>query len=123
MVKKCLSRMSGKLSCTVLRRGKGSNPFPLVDYRWPGWIERVSTYGLIRSMSKKACTPDNAACEGFFGRIKNEMFYNRSWHGVSIEEFMDYLDSYLSWYNEKRIKMSIGGLSPVRYRKQLGLAA
>ena len=92
-------------------------------YRWPGWIERVKTYGLIRSMSKKACTPDNAACEGFFGRIKNEMFYNRSWQGVSIEEFMDYLDSYLCWYNEKRIKMSLGGLSPVCYRVKLGLAA
>jgi hypothetical protein len=23
---------------------------------------------LIRSMSRKACSPDNAACEGFFGR-------------------------------------------------------
>ena len=92
-------------------------------YRWPGWIERINTYGLVRSMSKKACTPDNAACEGFFGRIKNEMFYNRSWQGVSIEEFMDYLDSYLYWYNEKRIKMSLGGLSPFCYRVKLGLAA
>jgi putative transposase len=92
-------------------------------YRWPGWIERMNAYSLIRSMSKKACTPDNAACEGLFGRIKNEMFYNRSWHGVSIEAFMDYLDSYLCWYNEERIKISLGGLSPVRYRKQLGLAA
>ena len=36
---------------------------------------------------------------------------------------MDYLDSYLCWYNEKRIKISLGGLSPACYRKQLGLAA
>jgi putative transposase len=27
---------------------------------------------LVRSMSRKACSPDNAACEGFFGRLKNE---------------------------------------------------
>jgi putative transposase len=92
-------------------------------YRWPGWIERMNAYSLIRSMSKKACTPDNAACEGFFGRIKNEMFYNHSWQNVSIDAFMDYLDSYLCWYNEKRVKISLGGLSPVRYREQLGLAA
>ena len=26
--------------------------------------------GLIRSMSKKGCSPDNAACEGLFGRLK-----------------------------------------------------
>ena len=29
---------------------------------------------LTRSMSKKGCSPDNAACEGFFGRLKNEIF-------------------------------------------------
>ena len=74
-------------------------------------------------MAKKACTLNNAACESLFGRLKNEMFYNCSWHSVSIEAFMDHLYSYLCWYNEERIKISLGGLSPVRYRKQLGLAA
>nr|QTX14205.1 transposase [Klebsiella pneumoniae] len=39
-------------------------------YRWPGWLERINTSGLIRSMSRKGCSSDNAACEGFFGRIK-----------------------------------------------------
>jgi transposase InsO family protein len=29
-------------------------------------------------MSRKACSPDNAACEGFFGRLKTELFYARS---------------------------------------------
>ncbi len=53
-------------------------------YRWLGWIERMDTYGLIRSMSKKGCSPDNAACKGFFGSMKNEMFYGRSWIGNII---------------------------------------
>jgi len=66
---------------------------------------------------------DNAACEGFFGRLKNEMFYNRSWMGVSIEEFIDILHEYLVWYNEKRIKLSLGAMSPLEYRRDLGLAA
>ena len=34
-------------------------------YRWPGWIKRMEKAGLIRSMSKKGCSPDNSACEGF----------------------------------------------------------
>lgn len=42
-------------------------------YRWPGWLERVNAAGLIRSMSRKGCSPDNAACEGFFGRLKTEI--------------------------------------------------
>ena len=46
-----------------------------VHYRWPGWIDRMEKNGFIRSMSKKGCSPDNSACEGVFGRIKNEMFY------------------------------------------------
>ena len=43
--------------------------------------------GLTRSMSKKGCSPDNSACKGVFGRLKNEMFYNTDWTGVSISEF------------------------------------
>jgi transposase InsO family protein/transposase-like protein len=92
-------------------------------YRWPGWIDRMKKAGLTRSMSQKGCSPDNAACEGVFGRIKNEMFYNRSWAGVSIDEFIDILDGYLHWYNVKRIKMSLGAMSPLEYRRSLDLAA
>ena len=106
----------------------GRNDRPVVHsdrgshYRWPGWIDRMEAAGLTRSMSKKGCSPDNAACEGFFGRLKNELFYGRSWAGVSIEEFMGRLDGYLHWYNEKRIKISLGGRSPVEYRQSLGIA-
>ena len=92
-------------------------------YRWPGWIERCDDAGLIRSMSAKGCSPDNAACEGFFGRLKNEFFYHRSWGGVSYEQFAEALDDFVRWYNESRIKQSLGWMSPVEFRKSLGLAA
>ena len=90
-------------------------------YRWPGWIERMEKAGLTRSMSKKGCSPDNSACEGFFGRLKNEMFYGHSWKGTSIHDFIETVDQYIHWYAEKRIKMSLGGLSPLDYRRKLGL--
>lgn len=92
-------------------------------YRWPGWIKQMEEAGLTRSMSKKGCSPDNAACEGFFGRLKNEMFYGRTWNGKTIEEFINILDDYIRWYGEKRIKISLGGMSPLDYRKSLGLIA
>lgn len=38
-------------------------------------------------MTKKGCSSDNSACEGFFGRMKNEMFYGRNFAGVTIEAF------------------------------------
>lgn len=74
-------------------------------------------------MSKKGCSPDNSACEGFFGRMKNEMFYGVSWLNVSIEEFIHTVEDYMVWYREKRIKISLGGLSPLEYRQKLGLSA
>ena len=92
-------------------------------YRWTGWIERMQAAGLTRSMSKKGCSPDNAACEGFFGRLKNEMFYGRSWVGVSMDDFINEINSYIEWYNTKRIKQSLGYMSPAEYRHSIGLTA
>ena len=76
-------------------------------YRWPGWLSRMHDATLIRSMSRKGCSPDNSACEGFFGRLKTELFYPRNWRATTIEQFIQVVDSYIRWYNEKRIK--IGG--------------
>ncbi len=105
---------------------KGERPIVHTDrgahYRWPGWIYRMEKAGLIRSMSRKGCSPDNSACEGFFGRLKNEMFYNQDWNDVSVDEFMEILDRYIHWYNETRIKVSLGGKSPLQYRQSLGIA-
>ncbi|NLV91556.1 MAG: IS3 family transposase [Firmicutes bacterium] len=83
----------------------------------------MDTAGLVRSMSRKGCSPDNAACEGFFGILKNEVFYARSWEGVSLEAFIGELDGFLHWYNESRIKVSLGAKSPTEYRRSLGLVA
>lgn len=92
-------------------------------YRWPGWLSRIAEAKLVRSMSRKACSPDNAACEGFFGRLKNEMFYARNWLSTTIDEFVAALDAYIRWYNEVRIKMSLGYRSPMDYRRNLAIAA
>jgi transposase InsO family protein len=75
--------------CPVVHSDRGAH------YRWPGWINRMEEAGLERSMFQKGCPPDNAACEGFFGRLKNEMFYDRSWIGVAMEGFMGILNKYL----------------------------
>ncbi|SOZ39285.1 Integrase core domain-containing protein (plasmid) [Cupriavidus neocaledonicus] len=73
-------------------------------------------------MSRKGRSPDNAACEGFFGRLKNDIYYGRNWGGTTVEGFMHELNSYIRWYNERRIKLSLRAMSPVEYRRHLGLA-
>lgn len=90
-------------------------------YRWPEWISIMNDAGLTRSMSKKGCSPDNAACEGFFGHLKTEMFYNRNWDEISIENFIEEVEQYMNWYRTDRIKLSLGGLSPLNYRRRIGV--
>jgi transposase InsO family protein len=77
---------------------------------------------LGRSMSRKGCSPDNAACEGFFGRLKIEMFFSRNWLSTTIKEFVAALDAYIRWYNETRIKISLGFRSPTEHRRSLAIA-
>ncbi|MBQ0071142.1 MAG: IS3 family transposase [Spirochaetales bacterium] len=92
-------------------------------YRWEGWISRMESNGLTRSMSKKGCSPDNSACEGFFGRIKNEIFYGRDWKGWTLDDFMYFLDRYLNWFCCGRIKLRFNGKSPMERRQELGLVS
>lgn len=92
-------------------------------YRWPGWISICEEAGIIRSMSRKGSSPDNYRMEGFFGTMKNEMFYGRDWEGVSLEELGKRIDDYIEWYNTKRIRRSLGSMSPLAYRQSLALAA
>lgn len=87
-------------------------------YRWPEWVRICEDSGLVRSMSKKGCSPDNSACEGFFGRMKVEMFYGERWAGWTTSDFMDEIDEYIRWYNGSRIKKSLGGKSPIEYREE-----
>ena len=115
------------LAAALSRLAPGERPVIHSDrgahYRWPGWIALCEEGGLVRSMSAKGCSPDNAACEGFFGRLKNELFYHRDWSGVRAEEFMDRLDSWLVHHNETRPKESLGWMSPMQYWRSLGFAA
>ena len=92
-------------------------------YRWPGWLDLMERYGLTRSMSAKGCSPDNAAAEGFFGRMKTESVYPEHWEKRTRDEVLILIDDYIRWYNHERIKRSLGWMSPVQYRQSQGMAA
>lgn len=111
-------------ACSTLKDGE--KPIIHSDrgchYRWPEWIRICKEHGLTRSMSAKGCSPDNAAAEGFFGRIKQEFFHKRSFAGVSMDGFINMLDDYMVWYRDKRIKTEFG-MSIMDRRRRLGLVA
>ena len=120
-----LANSSLEAACGTL--SKGQRPVVHSDrgchYRWPGWIATCEKNRLTRSMSKKGCSPDDSAMEGFFGRLNNEFFHHRGWSGVTMTGFCRMLDAYPRYCNEERPKEKLGWLSPMRYRRSLGLAA
>lgn len=109
------------------RPGEGGHPRIRPDRgchcRWPGWIGICDENGLARSMPGKGCGPDNARCEGFFGRLKIEFFHGCDWTGVTIGEFMDMPGAYLRWYRDARTKGDLDCRSPMQCRRDLGLLA
>ena len=46
--------------------------------------------------------------------MKNELLYVN--HFDSIEDFENELKKYIWWYNNKRIKLRLKGMSPAQYR-------
>ncbi|HDS0796045.1 TPA: IS3 family transposase, partial [Escherichia coli] len=88
-----------------------------------GWHYRIKSYqsaladkGLVQSMSRKGNCLDNAVMENFFGHLKEEMYYRRDYR--SVEELENAVNEYITYWNQKRIKLSLGGLSPVEYRTE-----
>ena len=51
--------------------------------------------GVVRSMSRRARSPDNARAEGFFGTLKCDFFEGRDWTGVPFDEFSRLLGEYI----------------------------
>ena len=72
--------------------------------------------GIQQSMSRKGNSPDNGMMESFFGILKSEMFYVYEKTFKSIEHLEQAIVDYINYYNNKRIKVKLKGLSPVQYR-------
>ena len=72
--------------------------------------------GIQPSMSRKGNSPDNGMMESFFGILKSEMFYGYEKTFHSLEQLEQAIVDYIDYYNNKRIKIKLKGLSPVQYR-------
>ena len=86
-----------------------------------GWQYQMKKYqqmlrkkGIRQSMSRKGNCLDNAIMENFFGHVKSELLYLMEFS--SVEHFVTELTDYLDYYNHKRIKCKLKGLSPVVFR-------
>jgi len=72
--------------------------------------------GIRQSMSRKGNCLDNAVIENFFGLLKSELLYLQEFD--SLEQFRTELEDYLDYYNNRRIKLKLNGLTPAKHRSQ-----
>ena len=85
-------------------------------YQHNSWIKTLEKHGVYQSMSRKGNCIDNSPMENFFGILKQEMYYGEE--RVSYSTLKKRIENYIDYYNNKRIKTKLSGLSPVAYRKQ-----
>ena len=83
-------------------------------YRMPAYRKRLQENKLLQSMSRRANCLDNAARESFFGTLKCELFYVNEFE--SVETLKGAIHDDIHYYNVDRIKLGLGGLSPVEYK-------
>ena len=85
-------------------------------YRHKQYVQMLKDKGIQQSMSHKGNCYDNAVMENFFGILKSEMFYHKKFE--SVDQLIQEIEDYIYYYNNKRIKGKLKGLSPVQYRIQ-----
>ena len=86
------------------------------QYQHDSYHRFLESKGIQPSMSRKGNSPDNGMMESFFGILKSEMFYGYEKHFRSLEDLEQAIIDYIDYYNNKRIKVKLKGLSPVQYR-------
>ncbi|MHC0552097.1 IS3 family transposase [Salinicoccus sp. CNSTN-B1] len=82
-------------------------------YQMKQYRQTLEARGITQSMSRKGNCYDNAVVENFFGIMKSEFLYMKTFD--SIAHFKLELENYIAYYNTHRIKTKLK-TSPVQYR-------
>lgn len=91
------------------------------QYQHKQYQKMLKNKGIRQSMSRKGNCLDNAVMENFFGLLKTELLYLQEFD--SIVQFRTELEEYLDYYNNRRIKLKLNGLTPAQHRSQAIVAA
>ena len=86
------------------------------QYQHDSYHRFLESKGIQASMSRKGNSPDNGMMESFFRILKSEMFYGYEKSFQSLKQLEQAIVDYIDYYNNKRIKVKLKGLSPVQYR-------
>jgi transposase InsO family protein len=105
----------------VFRRGRGSNPFFLVDYTNKNFRAKLDAAGMTQSMSRVGRCLDNGPMEGFWGILKSEMYYLHKFE--DYEKLKSSIENYIDYYNTRRYQKRLNCMAPMEYQEYLSSIA
>lgn len=82
---------------------------------------KLEAAGMTQSMSRVAKCIDNGPMEGFWGILKRERYYGRRF--TDRESLVSMIETYIEYYNNKRLQRNLGVLTPMEKYKSYKEAA
>ncbi|CAM3877275.1 IS3 family transposase [Parendozoicomonas haliclonae] len=120
-----LPLVTDMLQDAITRLDENAKPIVHSDQGWQykhrSYQKQLSDRGLVQSMSRRGNCLDNAVAENFFGLLKTEMFHGQKFKDA--DELIEKIDEYITYYNTRRIKVKLKGLTPAECRSQALQAA
>lgn len=120
-------RLTAELACDALRMAYWRRKPPKgllahsdrgVQYASRAYRKLIDEFGMVQSMSRRACCWDNAAMESFFKTLKVERVYGVR-YDTRDQARLDIVDWIEGWYNQGRLHSSIGYQTPAGFERGL----
>ena len=89
------------------------------QYQHALFVNRLKENGIVQSMSRKGNCLDNSKMETFFSTLKREMYYGHEKEFKTREQLSAAIKEYIEYYNNERIQIKLGYLSPLLFREKI----
>ena len=79
--------------------------------------KKLNDAGMTQSMSRISRCIDNGPMEAFWGTLKSEMYYLKTFK--TYDELVTAIKQYIEYYNMKRYQKRLGRVTPIEFRNYL----
>lgn len=87
------------------------------QYTSKSFKKKLDDAGITQSMSRVSRCIDNGPMEAFWGMLKSEMYYLKTFH--TYEELKQAVTEYIDYYNGSRYQKRLDCMTPFEYRHYL----
>lgn len=87
------------------------------QYTSKAFNKKLTDAGMTQSMSRVSRCIDNGPMEAFWGMLKSEMYYLKTFH--TYEELKQAVTEYMEYYNNSRYQKRLNCMTPLEYRQHL----